>query len=104
MYTNQIPPDLVGEDGEPLIEIDLPQVFMVAPPGLKEIIIGSCFSSVFSGGFKGVDSCYKKMAAEYIGITRNDVADFLSRTELKQLKRPTVEFPPQEQKRCLSCV
>jgi hypothetical protein len=90
LYTNQYPPDLLDDAGKPVVQLDLPLTYMVVPPNLRDIIIGSCFSSVFSGGFKGVDSCYRKIAQEYIGITRNDVSTFLKKTELKQLKRPTL--------------
>jgi hypothetical protein len=90
--SNTIPPELTDKEGKPLIHVTLPLKFIVADPRPENIerIIGTCFSSTMSGGHKGVDSLYKKISQEYIGISRQDVSDFMKRSELKQLKRPTL--------------
>ena len=48
------------------------------------------FNNVLTGGFKGVESVYKKIASQYIGVSRKDVAQVLKQMELKQLKRPII--------------
>jgi len=90
LITNIIPPELLDPDGEPLVEIDLPLKFTVVDPRRKKDTIITCFNSVQSGGFKGVESLYRKISSQYLGISRNDIADVLKKMELKQLKRPTL--------------
>ena len=65
-----------------------PTRYIVVDPKKKDTFVKDVFNNVLAGGFKGVESVYKKIASQYIGISRNDVASVLSRMELKQLKRP----------------
>jgi hypothetical protein len=78
------------ENGENLMEDTPTRSYLVQNPEEKESLILSFFHNVFSGGYKGIESMYKKITAQYIGITRQDISDVLKRIELKQLKRPTL--------------
>ena len=67
-----------------------PTKYIVVNPKERTKFIKEVFNNVLTGGFKGVESVYKKIASQYIGVSRKDVAQVLKQMELKQLKRPTI--------------
>ena len=69
-------------------ELKEPVKYTVVDPKTKEATIKEIFNNVLTGGFKGVESVYRKIASQYLGVSRKDVSDVLGRMELKQLKRP----------------
>ena len=83
LITNQIPEDLLDGNGEPLVKLELPLRFIVVNPTEKLTTIKTAFNSILAGGFKGVESIYKKIASQYIGITRKDVSDVLKKMDLE---------------------
>lgn len=84
LITNQPTPEM-EELG---LKAETPTTYTVIAPDAKKNIVENVFTNIFAGGFKGVESIYQKLASQYIGITRKDVAEVLGKMELKQLKRP----------------
>ena len=89
LETNTIPPELLDEEGNPLVDVKLPMSFLVVKPTEKDQTIQAVYESNLAGGYKGIESLYRKISGQYLGITRQDIAQVLSRQELKLLKRPT---------------
>jgi transposase InsO family protein len=91
LLTNTLPPNLLDEDGNPLVDVNLPMKFIVCDPKNKTETIKTFFSSVLGSNYKGIENCYRKISAQYLGITRQDISKVLKRMEIKQLKRPTLQ-------------
>ena len=85
--TSVLPPELAEVDSS-IIQPE--KTYRVIAPNEKEQLILAVYQSELAGGFRGVLSLYRKISAQYLGITRQDISKVLSKLETKQLKRPTL--------------
>jgi hypothetical protein len=85
--TDLVPDELKGIDDKIL---QPERVYKVVAPNEKDQLILAVYRAELGGGFRGVLSLYRKISAQYIGITRADISKVLSKLETKQLHRPVL--------------
>ena len=73
--TDVLPPELTEVDDKIL---QPERVYKVVPPNEKEQTILAVYQSELAGGFRGVLSLYRKISAQYLGISRADISKVLS--------------------------
>ena len=73
-----------------LYDVDLPKnLRLVESEDEKQKIMNSYYPNVIANGFRSSKTFYDKLSEHFIGISRNDVANFVKNQEVKQMTLPT---------------
>ena len=79
-------PDMIDKStGKPVLETQMKKYKVIYDPQQAEELIISYYLTPYAGGFRGVESIYRSISREIIGISRHQVAKALMRMESKQI-------------------
>lgn len=76
----------INKDGETLFEVNLPYFMTVIPQSKKHVTLTKLYPELTHNAFRSVETFFEKLTKQFVGITRDDVIQFMKTVELRQLQ------------------
>ena len=100
LYTRTARPEETDKKGKPLLPSSKPIKYRVAPPDEINTIIEQTYKSNSTGNMRGVQTIFKILEKQYLGISREAVRKVLLRietfrTRLKPKPREIAPYKPE---------
>lgn len=85
----QYPPEALDDQGQPMYSVELPLLLMVVESQeAKERIITEAYRDLKYNSYYRLEGLYKRLALEYLNISKHDVQEALNKLEIYQMNMP----------------